>query len=151
MLTLNVRHTLGEELSSYLSGQANELSLAGSQDIFTWYSAQNAATRSEHQKIKAVVTLFVRQVAHVNSFDCYCYPPIYYEGWKEHLIHFVFTLIPKGTILPSFSIQTLDNVIKLPLLTLVNGNIDFADQQYPGFVTQETIDSLFVKLDLAQN
>jgi hypothetical protein len=69
----------------------------------------------------------------VQSFDCYCYPPVYYEGWKEHLIHFVFKLIPQGTVLPWFSKQPLGDVIDLPLLEMKNGKLTLPNNQHPNF------------------
>jgi hypothetical protein len=132
LLTLNVRHTLGSELSRYLSGTGNETYSIKHQTVLKWYSERTARDYTEHYRTKAVVPLFIRQVAHVNSFDCYCYPPLYYQGWKEHLLHFVFILTPQGTSLPSFSKQRIGEVIELPLIEVQDGNFEPASLQHPG-------------------
>lgn len=62
------------------------------------------------------------------------YPPIYYEGWKEHLVHYAFILSPKRTVLPSFSSQNILQVIELPIMHAKNGIIQLADEQHPGFI-----------------
>lgn len=134
LLTLNVRHTLGEELAIYLNGAAKDITSTKHKEILHWYAGRGAFDKTEHCRIKAVVPLFIRQIAHVNSFDCFCYPPLYYEGWKEHLLHFVFELFPKGTILPAFSKQDTSVVIELPLIKIQDGNFVLVlQQQHPHF------------------
>ncbi len=133
LLTLNVRHTLGQELSIYLDGARSEAYSTAHKKILKWYSQRGSIDNSERYRIKSVVNLFIRQIAHVNSFDCYCYPPVYYEGWKEHLLHFVFSLIPQGTVLPSFSKQKIGEVLELPLVEANDGKFSFAEKQHPNF------------------
>jgi hypothetical protein len=133
-LTLNVRHTLGDELMVYLEKQADELQSIEHKEILHWYAQQGTKHGTEHLRLKAVVPLFIRKVSEVHSFDCYCYPPIYYEGWKEHLVHYAFILSPKRTVLPSFSSQNIDQVIELPIMHAKNGIIQLLDEQHPGFI-----------------
>jgi len=133
-LTLNVRHTLGDELMIYLEDQAGEIQSNEHKEILHWYAQQGAIHGTEHLRLKAVVPLFIRKIAEVYSFDCFCYPPIYYEGWKEHLIHYAFILSPKRTVLPSFSSQNIIRVIEMPIMHAKNGIIQLSDQQHPGFV-----------------
>ncbi len=142
LLTLNVRHTLGTELSRYLTGIGNETYSRKHQRILKWYSERKAIDSTEHYRTKATVPLFIRQIAHINSFDCYCYPPVYYEGWKEHLLHFVFTLTPQGTTLPAFSKQQLGQVVEMPLVEVHSGKFVLASFQHPGCRKQDGLDVL---------
>lgn len=131
LLTLNVRHTLGEELSTYLNGAAGEIDSNKHKEVLKWYSNRGSNDNTERYRLKAVVPLFIRQIAQVNSFDCFCYPPLYYEGKKEHLLHFVFELSPKKTVLPAFSQQKTYAVIELPLIIVENGQFILASLQHP--------------------
>lgn len=133
LLTLNVRHTLGEELFTYLKGAANDIDSDKYKEALAWYSKRGSADKTEHYRIKAVVPLFVRSVSQVHSFDCYSYPVLYYEGWKEHLLHFVFELWPKRTVLPTFSAQQTGEVIDLPIIDIKAGQFILASQQHPCF------------------
>lgn len=139
LLTLNVRHTLGEELMNYLLDQAKELQSQKHKDILEWYSQQGASQKTEHIRLKAVVPLFIRRVAEIYSFDCFCYPPVYYQGWKEHMIHFVFLLAPKRTVLPCFSNQKLVEVIDLPIVCAEGGVFKLDKQQHPKSSFENTI------------
>lgn len=141
LLTLNVRHTLGDEISTYLNGAADDISSVKHKEVLGWYSNRGRTDNTEHYRIKAVVPLFIRTIAQVNSFDCYCYPPIYYEGWKEHLLHFVFELTPKGTVLPTYSTQLTNTVIELPLIKVKNGEFVLVEQQHPYF-SSESLETL---------
>jgi len=133
LLTLNVRHTLGEELLNYLNGAASDIDSDKYKEALNWYAKQGSADKTEHYRIKAVVPLFVRSVSQVHSFDCYCYPALYYEGWKEHLLHFVFELWPKRTVLPTFSAQQTGEVIDLPIIDIKDGQFILAPKQHPCF------------------
>lgn len=141
LLTLNVRHTLGDELSTYLNGAAHDIGSVKHKEVLEWYSNRGRTDNTEHYRIKGVVPLFIRTIAQVNSFDCYCYPPLYYEGWKEHLLHFVFELTPKGTVLPTHSEQLTNTVIELPLIRVRNGEFALVEQQYPHF-SSESLETL---------
>jgi len=127
-LTINVRHTLGNEPSTYLVGAGKEIYSDKHRKILQWYSERGSNDHSDHYRTKAVVPLLVRQAAQLNSFDCFCYPPIYYEGWKEHLLHFAFSLIPQDTVLPSFSKQKIGDVIESPLIEVRNGRFTVPTQ-----------------------
>jgi hypothetical protein len=137
LLTVNVRHTLGEELSNYLTGQAKEIQSREHQSMLSWYASRGSSDYTEHYRLKAVVPLFIRQVAGVHSFDCYAYPPIYYQGPKEHLLHFVFGLLPRGTVLPCFSNQQLTEVVEMPLVEMKEGEFTIPDQQHISFALEK--------------
>lgn len=145
-LTLNVRHTLGDEPSKYLVGTGKEIFSDKHKKILQWYSQRSTHDHADHYRTKATVPLLIRQVAHVNSFDCFCYPPIYYEGWKEHLLHFVFSLIPMNTALPAFSKQNITQVIELPLIEAQNGKF-VIPEQHPG-LTQSQVVGIMSRLGL---
>jgi hypothetical protein len=147
LMTLNVRHTLGEELMDYLKNQGKEIHSDKYKEILDWYSGQGAKKKTEHIRLKAVVPLFIRRIAEIYSFDCFCYPPIYYQGWKEHMIHFVFILIPKKTALPCFSEQKLTDVIDLPILCAEEGVFKFNVIQHPHHSNEDS-NSLMKSLSL---
>lgn len=133
LLTLNVRHTLGEELATYLSGVDAEVDSSPHKEMFAWYMKQTTKSRTEHYRLKAVVPLFVRQIAQTESFDTYVYPPIYYQGQEEHLLHFVFLLSATRSALPTLSKQTTKDVVELPLVTLADGEFGIPNKQHPHF------------------
>jgi len=139
LLTINVRHTLGDELMNYLIDQSKELQSQNYKSILEWYSKQGASQKTEHIRLKAVVPLFIRRMAEIYSFDCFCYPPVYYQGWKDHMIHFVFLLEPKRTVLPCFSDQKLVEVIDLPIIYAEEGVFKLSEQQHPNFSSENTI------------
>lgn len=132
LLTLNVRHTLGNELSTYLAGERGDVDLKQKKQILDWYKAQGSKSSSERFRLKVVVPLFIRKVAEVASFDCHCYPAIYYQGPSEHLLHFVFKLTAQVSALPVHSKQSRSEVLELPLLEVSNGKFDLAKIQHPG-------------------
>jgi len=133
LMTFNVRHKLGDELFRYLTDQAKELHSSSHIEMLKWYATRGAKDNTEHYRLKAVITLYIRRVAEMQSFDCYCFPPVYYEGVKEHLLHFAFQLNPQGTVLPCFSQQHLTDVIELPLIKVNGGIFHIPDLQHPGF------------------
>lgn len=123
LLTVSVRHTLGPAMIRFLKGSIKEFNLRDEEaDIINWCANQSGKTGKEHQRVKAAVPLMIRQWANVSSFDCYCYPVLYYQGWGEHLLHFVMRFVPEMTPLPSFSKQSTSELINLPILKLQDGN-----------------------------
>jgi hypothetical protein len=138
LVTFNVRHTLGSEIHRYLTDQEKELQTKKHKEILKWYSLRGSQEGTDRYRLKAVVTLYVRKIAEVQSIDCYCYAPIYYEGWKEHLIHFVFKLNPQRTILPWFSAQPIGDVLDLPLLEMKDGILTLPSNQHPYFDKNKT-------------
>jgi len=142
LMTFNVRHTLGNEIDRYLTDQEKEIHTSKHKEILAWYSQRGSKEGTEHYRLKAVVTLYIRRVAEMQSFDCYCYPAVYYEGWKEHLLHFVFRLIPQGTVLPCFSTQPLVDVIELPLVEMKEGGLLLPAKQHPQFDKDKALQAL---------
>lgn len=141
-LTLNVRHTLNEEPSKYLTGQAREIISGKYQEILQWYAAQGAAQRTDRYRTKALVPLVIRQAAHFHSFDCYCYPVVYYKGPRENLLHFVFRLRPVHTMLPAFSDQSISDVIDLAMVQISNGRFTIVKEEHPYWDCQRTTETL---------
>lgn len=148
-LTLNVRHTLGEDVFVYLDGASKDINSDKYEEALRWYSKQGSSGNTDHYRIKAVVPLMVRSVSQVNSFDCYCYPVLYYEGWKEHLLHFVFELWPKKTVLPTFSTQQTVDVIDLPIIDINNGQFILASKQHPCFSVESLSKIAQTKLSIS--
>ncbi len=140
LVTINVRHGLGKELSTYLDGWAEEFNSPNHREILGWYSTRSTREGEDHYRTAATVLHLVRQAAHINSFDCFCFPPIYYEGLgSEHLLHFVFSCKAMGTILPSFSKQRFEEVISLPLINVFNGTFQLAVDQAPRFESKQAL------------
>lgn len=140
LLTINVRHSLGNEPSAYLNGWADEFQSTAYREILEWYSARSTRDGADHYRMAATVLHLVRQTAHINSFDCFCFPPIYYEGFGgEHLLHFVFSSHPADTVLPSFSKQRFEEVISLPLIDVINGAFQLASEQAPRFDSKRAL------------
>jgi len=131
LLTLNVRHNLKDEPTTYLQGKAKEIN-SNTSNILNWYSQKGGNDGSDHYRTKAVVPLVIRDCAQMYAFDCFAYPPVYYQGPIEHLLHFVFWLRPTGMILPSSSSQQISDVIELPLVEVINGRFRLASEQHPG-------------------
>lgn len=138
LLTLNVRHNLKEEPKEYLLAKAKELKQ--NDKILEWY-ALNSTKGMDHYRTKAVVPLFVRETAQQSGHDCLVYPPLYYRGPKEHLLHFVFRLKPTKKILTANSSQEISEVINLPLIKVDGGKFIFPTQ-HPDFDKREAINLL---------
>lgn len=136
LLTLNVRHNLKEEPQEYLLARAREHK--HQEPVLSWYANKSNKRGMDHYRTKALVPLFVRETAHQSSYDCFTYPPIYYQGPSEHLLHFVFLLSPKETILPSYSSQAISDVVNQPLIKVEDGKFVFPEQ-HPGFDKKQAV------------
>lgn len=139
LITLNVRHNLKNEPKAYLLGKAKDHKDCGK--VLKWYASKSSNNGMDHYCTKSVVPLFIRETAQQSSYDCFVYPPIYYQGPKEHLLHFVFSLNPKHTILPSQSSQEISEVVNLPLIEVEDGKFKFGEQ-HPDFDKEKALDFL---------
>lgn len=147
LLTVNVRHKLENEPSKYLTGQAREIASKRYQEILQWYASQGASTNTDRYRTKALVPLIVRQAAQFHSFDCFCYPVVYYTGPKEHLLHFVFLLRPAGTMLPAFSNQPITDVIDLAMVAISGGQFQVVREKHP-YWSYEDASSMLQELQM---
>jgi hypothetical protein len=139
LLTLNVRHNLKKEPKEYLLARAREHKEL--EEILNWYANKSNKRGMDHYCTKALVPLFIRETAHQSSYDCFTYPPLYYQGPSEHLLHFVFLLSPKETILPSFSSQEFSDVVSQPLIRVEKGKFIFPEQ-HPSFNKNQAVNFL---------
>lgn len=131
-ITLNVRHTLREELSNFLVGRSFGSVEENSRKTLEWYSQRGSADQTDRYRLKAVLPLIVRDFAQNFSFDCNCYPPLYYEGYNNsYLIHFAFILTPSLSVLPSHSKQSMEEVIDFPFVEVIKGEFTLPELQHP--------------------
>lgn len=131
ILTLNVRDGIDDELIRYLDGAKHGSSDQTFRDILSWYAA--CAQGMKDYRLKAVVPLFIRREAEVWGFDCFCYPPLVYEGsGSARMVHFAFQLVNTLTILHAYSTQEVLDVINLPLIEIKKERLEIA-KQHPNF------------------
>jgi len=135
-LTINVRDTLGDEVENYLQGLQSRDRGEGWHDMLDWYLHR---TKGEREfKLKAIVPSFIHSVAETRLFRCTSRPPIAYIGHaRAHMIHFAFELETaesnsRGIRLREFSPQDDRELLALPLLRSVNGQIELASMKLPG-------------------
>jgi hypothetical protein len=132
LLTLNVRDTLGDELTEFLdSYRTSATSDIGA--VLSWYSGRSAGERD--YKLKAAVPLFVREAAEASMFDVQVLPPISYAGSgpSARMVHFTFELTHRSTVFPLPSRQRVDELISLPMLKADESGIWLAELQHDGF------------------
>ena len=129
VLTLNVRDKFDDELASYLKDTKYRASTGELRDTLAWY--ETCGDRMHGFKLKAVVPLFIRQVAEINGFECFCYAPIAYTGTgRARMVHFVFELTATQRVLAAFSRQSEEEVIKFVFLGVEDGTLCVLDQQH---------------------
>jgi|GEM_PF-2395232 len=136
LLSLNVRSTIGKELTEYLSDARARYGKENSRfrDLLDWHTGVG----QQCLVLKAAIPLFVQQVAEATSFVVKCYPPITYVGTgRARIIHFVFQLAyQQRAELPVYSDrfvpQTPLQVLELPLMEVKKATITLADSQPPG-------------------
>ena len=136
LLTLNVRDSIEEEITSYLSGAAREAAnerLQEREAALSWYIGLGDGMKKH--KLKALVPMFVRHEAERWGFDCFSYPPLTYEGTGQaRMVHFTFEMVFISSVLHAFSQQTETEVINMPLLEVVDGEITLVvPEQHPNF------------------
>ena len=151
LITLNVRHGLGDEFTKYLVGHSRTLVDEYSTETLNWYAVRSSTDNTDRYRLKAAFPLIVRGYAESNSFDCYCYPPLSYAGHNAHLMHFAFVLKPALSVLPTHSRQTREEVISFPFLEAKDGNIIAASLQHPNLNLHEAIILISKVLDLKDN
>jgi hypothetical protein len=136
LLTINVRHTLGEEIQEYLGNLQTRDRGLGWGETLSWYL--NRGKGEEEYKLKAIVPSFVQAAAELRMFRSICRPPIVYDG-HEHarMVHFVFELERQPGNLRAFGQQDDRDLIELPLLRCVDGRLQLAADQHPNFNVQQ--------------
>ncbi len=132
LLTLNVRDGIDDELVRYLEGAKREASGQQLQSTLDWYATCGKGMKE--YRLKAIVPLFIRREGEEWGFDCFCYPPLAYEGsGYARMVHFVFELTHMKTILHAHSRQGMLKVMDLPLIGAREGALHILAKQHPNF------------------
>lgn len=132
LLTVNLRHTLGRDFQDFLRGLTGRLRSKDCCQNLEWYLRRGAG--QSVQKLKATIPCWVRANAEPQQFRCAAYPPIYYEGHEgARMLHFVFDLRSSQGDLGAFSTQNDSELIDLPLLEAVDGQLRYTAEQHPTF------------------
>jgi len=135
LLTINVRDTMGDELTIYLEERSQKYGGDSRlKRLLRWYSQLGEGGKS--LKLKAAVPLFIQEESEVlGAFKCYSYPPLCYVGTgKATMMHFAFNLFHEsGRDTPVLSPQTPKQLIELPLMQADGITIKIASTQHPDF------------------
>jgi len=132
LLTVSVRHTLGEEISEYINGLRGLYNDSGWHNTIDWYLG--LGEREFEYALKALVPPFIRAAAAPYMFRTTCHPPISYIGHERaRMVHFAFELEAQSGNLQAFSRQNDRDLIELPLLRCDNGQITTPSKQHPNF------------------
>lgn len=132
LLTINVRHKLGDEIQQYLGDLRARDRGPGWCEMLSWYL--NRGEGEEEYKLKAIVPSFVQAAAELHMFRSVCRPPIVYDG-HEHarMLHFVFELRRQPGNLRAFGEQDDRDLVELPFVRCVEGRLQLAADQHPNF------------------
>jgi hypothetical protein len=132
LLTINVRDTVGGELSDYLCEVSEDYDDSELGATLHWYAETGRAMKK--YKLKAALPICLQEFARNCSFNCFCYPPLAYSGHNALLVHFVFQLgfVP-GRNFPVPRQQRVEELVNLPLVEVEGGGITVAGIQHPGF------------------
>jgi len=140
LLTLNVRDTIDEGLTEYLQ-QLRKRVDDRFRKIVDWYA--KCGNGQKKYRLKVAILAFLQRVAEDECFKVYCYPPIGYSGSSNAtMVHFALHCTPTGDQLHSWSIQTPEDLLRLPLLSCTNGTIDIAPTQHEDFDWQHCYQEL---------
>lgn len=139
-LTVNVRHLLNSELTSFLTQYRRDLD-SSLHPIVDWYAARG--DDEAKYKLKAAVPLYILQVAEQARFKVHCLPPISYIGTKSAtMVHFAFLLAPTSDEFKAFSPQAPGDLLRQPLLRCAGGQIFIPEAQHVGFDWQHCRDHI---------
>jgi hypothetical protein len=133
LLTINVRDTVGKELSGYLLEISEENPDDGDIRIMLeWYAA--AGRGMKKYKLKSALPIAIQDFARFCSFHCLCYPPLAYRGHNATMVHFVFRFeYTPGRNFPLPRQQGIKDLLNLPLVEIDNANVILAEVQHPEF------------------
>lgn len=141
LLTINVRDTLSEEIQGYLTDLRALDRGHQWRESLDWYISRGDGERA--YKLKAAVPSFIRAISEPHAFQCFCRPPISYEGHKRaHMMHFIFELTSVQRNLPGVSPQDDAALLDLPLLTVHDANLHFAHIQHDGLTAEACVSSI---------
>lgn len=150
ILTINVRDTIGGELSTYLLEVADET--PDDEELYAtleWYA--NAGRGKKKYKLKSALPIAMQDFARYCYFNCYCYPPLAYQGYEAFMVHFVFKLnfCPRRNF-PVPRQQEIRELLDLPLVEIEDGDIVVAKTQHPGFDFPKCVQHLRFLPDMIQ-
>lgn len=138
LLTVNVRDTFGEEPLQYFQEAATRCNSSALASASEWAKTLNSGMK--HHQLRLWLPAWMRELAEMSQFDCYCYPVVVYEG-HEHakMVHFAFDFrFISGRDLRIQSIQSLDAVLALPSIQVIDGQ--FRLTTLPGAPCAECLD-----------
>ncbi|MDX0264307.1 hypothetical protein GOL41_26895 [Sinorhizobium medicae] len=131
LLTINVRNTVGPNIADYLE----RLRRQGSQGAIEWY-LQRGAGEVEH-RLKAIVPVLMGQIAQTQGFELRCRPPVAYTGHQQaRMVHFAFEFLAEDLVFAGVNHQSIDDILTLPMLEVIDGIICLAPLQHPAFTAQ---------------
>lgn len=129
-LTVNHRHTLGDEIKEYIKGLQQRGSGSDWNDTLNWYLERGDG--EEEYKLKITVPHLIRDAAETNGFKCVCFPPVAYVGHKSaRMVHFAFELEAQISNMRFFSPDSDTDLVQLPLLRCDKGLLQMASVQHP--------------------
>jgi len=147
LLTLNVRHKMGDQIVDYLtSAQSRYSKNVEFSSTLKWYAGIGESC--EAYVLKAAIPMLVQQEFEVFGFRVFAYPPLMYVGTGDgsRLVNFMFSAryIP-GSSMPVTSTQNPDDLVRLPMMEILEERIRIASKQHPmfdGAICQSCLDFL---------
>jgi len=131
LLTLNVRTTIDKAVSAHLNQWRARIGDT-LQPAIDWYVSRSAG--KVKYRLKAAMLAFVQRMAEDEGFRVYCYPPVAYIGnANATMVHFLFACEPTSDAFHSVSVQSPDDLVRLPLLTCSENAITPEIEQHTGF------------------
>ncbi len=120
-LTLNVRDTFGDEPAQFLIEHAKRTENSLLAEVANW--GANLEPGLKQHQLRLWVPLWIRELAEMQNFRCRCLPAVAYVGYENaKMMHFIFEFeFMDGRELRVHSDQSLEDVLKLPMLTVVDG------------------------------
>jgi hypothetical protein len=120
-LTINVRDTFGDEPVQFLMEHAKRTDSALLATVAGW--GANLEQGLKQHQLRLWVPLWIRELAEMQNFRCRCLPAVAYVGHENaKMMHFVFEFeFMNDRELRVNSEQSLEDVLKLPMLTVVDG------------------------------
>ena len=121
LLTVNVRDTFGDEPAQFLIEHAKRTENALLAQVAQWGATLEEGMK-QHQ-LRLWIPLWIRELAEMQNFRCRCLPSVAYVGHeKAKMMHFAFEFeFLDGRDLRVNSDQSLEGVLKLPMLSVVDG------------------------------
>jgi hypothetical protein len=128
LLTVNVRNTVGPNISDYLE----RLKRQDPTGAVEWYLQRG--TGEVEYRLKAIVPLMLAQIAQSQGFELRCLPPVAYTGHRQaRMVHFAFEFLAEDLVFAGVNRQSAEDMLTLPMLEASGGKIGLSLLQHPGF------------------